>query len=174
MKSRQALSVTVATSLLLMFSTVHGENTQAQTRTCSRGNYGELASSTYRTVELPEFGIEVDIPENYRTMKLQSGAVKILHPDDYDFIQCMASGGRGRGGGYDAQIIRLVNREEAVQRLQNDISGRSAEVREHRQGDFSGYITTDLRSYGVTFTGTAPGISKAFVIAELCDCDVEV
>lgn len=63
----------------------------------SDGNF-EAASETHRIVELPEFGIQIKIPSNYRTMKRQDGSVEILHPDDFEHIQCVARGGLGAHG----------------------------------------------------------------------------
>ena len=74
--------------------------TKAQLGTCpEEDKYDNMpTSSTYKTIELPSFGINVDIPSNSRTMLLQNGAIKILHPADYALIQCVARGeGYGRG-----------------------------------------------------------------------------
>lgn len=68
---------------------------------------GVRASSSYRTVELSEYGLEVDIPSNYRTLKFQNGATGIVHPQDYALLQCIAQG-RGYGRGfYSEQIFWL-------------------------------------------------------------------
>lgn len=55
------------------------------------GDY-EPAAETYRTVELSDFRISVSIPENYRLMRRQNGEVEILHPDDFEWLQCLARG----------------------------------------------------------------------------------
>lgn len=52
-------------------------------------------SESKRIVELSQFGIVVQIPENYRTLLRNSGDVWVLSPVDYDMITCWVRGGRG-------------------------------------------------------------------------------
>lgn len=160
--------------------------TQAQDTTCSREGSYEPASSTLRTITLPDFGITVDIPSNYRAMKRDDGSVMILHPKDFDFLQCIRREGK-RGGGLYFQSIQLVEPKnsmnlkqqaeelvgERIDRQGNQVP--SGEVIEYKQGDLSGYIiTNDPYSYSVVFMGMMPNTEKILRIAVQCDCRVEL
>lgn len=66
-------------------------------------------SETYRTLKLPQFGINIDIPENYRVMALNDGSIEILDPGIFEIRSCMARGGKSFfGGGAGGLTIRLV------------------------------------------------------------------
>jgi hypothetical protein len=51
-------------------------------------------SRDMRTVELPQFGIDLNIPENYRTMARKDGSVKIMDPSHFELVSCIARGGK--------------------------------------------------------------------------------
>ena len=159
---------------------------QAQSRACSSdGNY-EPRSSTFRTVKLPDFGIEVDIPSNYRTMRRENGQVEILHPDDFAMVQCIAKGGYG-GHGYYGESIALVKpdpsmslRDQVMRSMgySTDKDGNRkpfvTEVLSYDKGDLSGYIATSYIGYAVVFMGTLPGRNQILEVTAYCDCDVSV
>ena len=159
---------------------------QAQPRACSSdGNY-EPRSSTFRTVTLPDFGIEVDIPSNYRTMRRENGQVEILHPDDFAMLQCIAQGGHG-GHGYYGESIALVNpdpsmslRDQAMGSMgySTDKNGNrkpfATKVLSYDKGDLSGYVATSYVGYAVVFMGTLPGRNQILEVTAFCDCDVSV
>jgi hypothetical protein len=139
------------------------------------GNY-EQTSQTYRTVELPQFGISVDIPSNYRAMARQNGSVEILHPDDYQMFQCLVNGGRG-GRGYYSESIRLVEddltmnlRQQAIGYLNNNRN----QIIPYQNHGISGYIVTSFPNYSVTFLGTIPNQQKLLEVNASCDCDVSI
>jgi hypothetical protein len=50
-----------------------------------------------RTVELPQFGINLDIPEDYRTMARKDGSVEIMDPNHFELVSCIARGGKAIG-----------------------------------------------------------------------------
>lgn len=137
---------------------------------------GVQASDTYRTVELPEFGLEVDIPSNYRTMKLQDGGVEIVHPQDYALLQCVAQG-RGYGRGYYSEEIHWLNETTAqlnqvVRSYQSDKFVE--EVVPYTQGNLTGYLVKrNIPLSRTSFIGTLPETDKLLVITPSCDCDVE-
>ena len=169
----------------LLLSCLTQQPTVAQTLCQSDGEY-ELPSSTYRTVKLETIGISVDIPENYRAMKKQDGLVEILHPDDYEWIQCLVNGGEG-GHGYYSESIHLVDddltmnlKEQAI-----NLSGYSIDrngnrrpidsmVLTYRKNGISGYIVASSIGYSVSFLGTIPGQSKLLQVNASCDCHVEI
>ena len=170
---------------LLLFPAFWVNPTQAQSRACSTdGNY-EPPSSTSRTIQLPDFGIEVDIPSNYRTMRRENGQVEILHPDDFAMLQCIAKGGYG-GHGYYGESIELVKpnrsmslKDQTMRSMgySTDAQGNRkpiAEVSNYDEGDFSGYIATSEIGYAVIFMGKIPGRSQLLQVTVFCDCEVSV
>ena len=149
------------------------------------GDY-EPAAETLRTLELPNFGIAVEIPSNYRAMLRQNGEVEILHPDDFAMLQCLAQGGAGAHG-YYSETIQLVTpdpdlslREQAIWSVgygfdENDNRIPAyADIVEYNQGDLSGYIVQSLSGYAVTFLGTYPGSRQLLEVSAGCDCSVEI
>jgi hypothetical protein len=149
------------------------------------GDY-EPASETLRTLELRDFGIAVGIPSNYRAMKLQNGDVDILHPDDYEMLQCVARGGAGARG-YYSETIRLVApdptmslRDQAIWAVGYGVEADGSRVPaytqiiEYNQNGLSGYVVESLSEYGATFLGTYPGGQKLLEVTAGCDCPVEI
>ena len=65
-----------------------------------------LPSESMRRLELDDFGVAVMIPENYRAILLNSGAIKIVDPGTYNLIRCQAIGGDPLGRGYSELLIR--------------------------------------------------------------------
>lgn len=153
---------------------------------CSTDGDFEPPAETLRTVALPDFGIAVEIPSNYRTMKRQDGIVEILHPDDFEMLQCIAQGGLGASG-YYSETIQLVEpdpsitlREQAIWSVGYgfDANGRRipaySQITEYNQNSLSGYIVQSISGYSVTFLGTYPGGSKLLDVTAGCDCDVDM
>lgn len=183
------LPILASSSLLLFVNSIYPEQTNARPKLCSDdGNY-EPASSTYKTVALPEFGIEVDIPDNYRTMKRNDGSVEILHPNDFEVFECIARGGVG-GGGYYSEVLELVDRDDSMSLREQAIwsvgYGYDAQenripladkVIDYKQGNLSGYIaiqTTSRARNSAVFLGEVPGTEKILKIYPSCDCDTTV
>jgi len=176
----------VALFSLLLLPTFSAQQTQAQAKLCSsEGNY-EPRSPTSQTVRLPDFGLEVDIPSNYRAMRRQDGQVEILHPDDFAMLRCIASGGYG-GHGYYSESIELVERDRTLS-LKDQAIGAigysnytagnrqpiAVNVSSYNRGGLSGYIVISDTNYAVVFTGTLPGRSQLLQVSAVCDCDVEI
>lgn len=138
------------------------------------------AAETTRSVELANFGIQVTIPSNYRTMLFQDGRVEILHPDDFQFLQCLAQGGAG-GRGYYSETIRWVDpepnqtlREQARWSLGGDREPYATEIMAYEADGISGYVSWTPGGYAVTFLGTVPGFDRILEVSANCDCEVAV
>ena len=149
----------------------------AQTGTlCERDTNYEPPASTIRTVELADFNIAVSIPENYRTMRRQDGVVEILHPNDFEMLQCIASGGYGAGGYYSERIQHVTPdpmlslQEQALQRMYESNPNLATP---YQGNGLDGYIVLSSGGYGVMFLGTAPGSSQLLEVTAACDCDVD-
>lgn len=71
-----------------------------------------LPSEEMRELTLEQFGISVMIPENYRAILLNNGAVQIVDPGTYNLIRCEAMGGDPLGRGYSELLIRGESRPD--------------------------------------------------------------
>ncbi|MEC4805506.1 MAG: hypothetical protein SAJ12_05565 [Jaaginema sp. PMC 1079.18] len=153
---------------------------------CSVDGDFEPRSSTTRTLTLREWGIAVKIPENYRSMKLQNGSVMILHPDDFQMIQCIAQGGRG-GHGFYSETIQLVPDDLTIDlqeqarwtmgfgtNAQGDRVPVSERIIPYQKGNISGYVVTSQSGYAVSFLGTIPNNSQLLQVSAACDCEVGI
>jgi hypothetical protein len=180
--------IQIALGIIALSSTIWGgfisPSAIAQPDCSVDGNYEPTASTT-RTLALREWGIAVEIPENYRSMKLQNGAVMILHPDDFEMIQCIAQGGWG-GHGFYSETIELVEddltmdlREQAMWMMgygtnaQGDRYPITERIIPYQKGRISGYIVTSQSGYAVSFLGTIPNTSRLLQVSASCDCEVD-
>jgi hypothetical protein len=167
---------TIATSSLLIWSAISTRISQALPKKCVEDGTYEPAATTTRTVKLPEFGLQVDIPENYRTIKRDRNNVEILHPDDYAFITCIASGGEGLGHGYYSEYITLTEPQAAEDKIREAVS-RNLEVTPYRQGIFSGHLIVTAANQGLmrfAFLGKVGNNDRLFSISPSCDCDSDM
>lgn len=162
--------------------TVHAQQEQF----CGADDYSERASEILREVELSEFGIVVSIPENYRTMKLQDGSVKILHPSDFEMLTCLARGGQG-GHGYYSETISLVDDNLSMDLREQALwSGGYSENRDgsrepsattviaYEENGLNGYIVPSMERYSVHYLGILPGSDSLLKVSAGCDCEVDV
>ena len=151
---------------------------------CQGGGNYEPASTTTRTIELPDLGIRVQIPENYRAMRMEDGSVRIVHPDDFRWLECVARGGVG-GGGYYFENIYRVERDPGMNlmlqaryhlgsRVQRDGSLFPAGIIQGRyqRSGLDGYIAREETGLGVAFLGTVNNSRYLIGISPRCDCDV--
>lgn len=180
-------TVVSCTFAALLISAIAPLSVSAQPgRICNTDGDYEPRSTTTRIIELRDFGIAVAIPENYRAMRQQNGSVSILHPDDFEWIQCLARGGDG-GGGFYSEQIRQVNRDPAMSLREQATwtagysvnrdgtrTPAATSITHYQQNGLDGYIVTSISGYGVTFLGTTPGSNQLLEVSASCDCDVEV
>ncbi|MGF1537446.1 MAG: hypothetical protein ACFB4J_13325 [Elainellaceae cyanobacterium] len=149
------------------------------------GSYEE-PSETTRVVELPDFDIAVSIPENYRTMKFEDGSVQILHPDDFEWLRCLANGGSGAGGYYSESIQQVApDPTMSLQEQATLLAGYSTnpdgsrtpiatEVLHYQENGLDGYIGWYPYAYGHSFLGTVTGSDRLLRVSTGCDCEVEL
>ncbi|MEM9908908.1 MAG: hypothetical protein AAF921_28265 [Cyanobacteria bacterium P01_D01_bin.44] len=83
-----ALASAIALNLAPLSSSAVAATAQP---TCPGDNHIPTATTT-RTVEFHEFGVQVTIPANFRTLLYNDGTVAILHPVDFNLIQCLTLG----------------------------------------------------------------------------------
>lgn len=152
---------------------------------CPLTHSNEAASQQYKKLRINEEKIEFEIPQNYRTMKLQNGSTIILHPSDFDLLQCTARGGRG-GRGYASQTIQLINIDKSIN-LKNqailEATGKTGNLDENlsnvesvfkfQNDKMSGYVVVPKLKYSAIFLGVVPGKDKALKVVAGCDCEVD-
>lgn len=155
-------------------------------RICDIGSDFEPAAETQRTVELSEFKIAVSIPENYRTMKFQDGSVQILHPNTFNWLQCLASGGSGAHGYYSESIEQVAPdptmsvQEQLAWTMGYAINADGSRtptatgVVPYQQNGLDGYIASSPTSYSATFLGRVPDSTQLLQVSVGCDCEVDV
>ncbi len=148
------------------------------------GSYEAAAEST-RTVELPNFGISIEIPENYRAMQRQDGSVSILHPDDFAWLQCVVRGGVGAHG-YYSETIKQVDpdssmslREQAIWTAGYSLNADGSrhaiatDVIPYQRDGFDGYVVSSQSGYSAAFLGTLPNSGQLLQVSASCDCEVD-
>lgn len=154
---------------------------------CASNRAAESPADTLRTVMLPDFNLTVDIPSNYRAIKLQNGSVEILHPADFEILQCVLRGGQS-GQGYYSEIIRLVEpdptlslREQAIWSVGYQLDSEGDRVPAYAQllpyegtGGINGYLVESISGYSVTFLGHYNGSDQLLEVNAGCDCGVGI
>lgn len=183
-----AQALTAVTTVALLMGAIAPSTTQAQPEQewCETDGDYEPAADTLRTVELPDFNIAVSIPENYRLMRRQNGEVEIAHPDDYEWLQCLARGGSG-GHGYYSERINRVERDPSMSLREQAIwsvgyrthadgsrTPSATQVFPYQANGIDGYIATSQTGYSVTFLGTVPGLDGLLKVSAGCDCGVDI
>ncbi|HIK37990.1 MAG: hypothetical protein NZ901_08010 [Geminocystis sp.] len=138
---------------------------------------GQKPSPTTRRVRLPEEGIEISVPSNYRVIKRSNGEVEVLHPADYALLRCVAEG-RGYGRGYYSEIITLIPRKgnlTLLEQIKRDFPDEEV-VDSYSRGVLSGYIIQSKVGLSLPgFIGAHPTRKDVLlVISASCDCDVEM
>lgn len=111
-------------SLLLSTVMINYHPVTAQRELCRDVGFVQ-PSYTYRTLELPQFGIDIDIPENYRTMAKNDGSIEILDPGNFELRSCIARGGkvvlpRGGSGGLTIRLVKNPKKLSVVTLVQRE------------------------------------------------------
>jgi hypothetical protein len=135
----------------------------------------EMPSSSFRTVKLDRFGVEVDIPSNYRTMLRQDNSVEILDPGTFSIFQCTVQGGLG-GGGYYGERLKIIPRDSSISFQEQAIlsMGHSnIEIQSYTWNGLPSYLVIDsIPNWGAQMLVLLPGEEEILVISAGCDCDV--
>ncbi|NJO11837.1 MAG: hypothetical protein HC873_21920 [Leptolyngbyaceae cyanobacterium SL_1_1] len=137
---------------------------------------GEVASSeTLRTLELPQFGINIDIPENYRALARNDGSVEILDPGNFELASCVARGGEVTfGRGTSSFTIRLVNnsRNLPLLTLSQQEGGYDGNHYRYNLVGTQAIITESSTGYYVGAWFAPPTIDDVVVMEVSCDCEL--
>lgn len=134
-------------------------------------------SSNQRSVELSQFGILVEIPENYRTLLRNNGEVWILNPVDYDMIICTLRGGAGGRGLYAPTIRSMPNPNNlSLDALAVNSWGATSLSQPYALSGLTGLLVQSGDNHqGLAYAAffvKVPGIQDVVEISATCDCDV--
>lgn len=155
----------------------------AQREDCFKYERKFTPSSQTRTVDLKQFGIQVKIPDNFRTMLRNDGEVTILNPVDYDLIACSVRGGRGGRGLYyryirrrpnpsGLPVHRWVSQREQLKKIQRGKFYQSS-VQPYQVSGLDGVLVeSGSRLVQPSYFMAVPGKSDVVEIGVGCDCDV--
>ncbi|MFM2064200.1 MAG: hypothetical protein RLZZ507_3871 [Cyanobacteriota bacterium] len=165
--------VTLVNAILFsVFGNIHPAT--AQQELCR--DIGEVSPAhTLRTLELPQFGISIDIPENYRALARNDGSVQILDPGNFELISCISRGGTAPfARGMSSFTIRLVNNPRNLTLLNLAQQQGLYDGKNYRY-NLSGkqvLITESDSGYSVAAWFTPPGINGVVMMEMSCDCEL--
>ncbi len=149
----------------------------AQKEVCR--DVGEVApTKTLRTVELPKFGINIDIPKNYRSMSRSDGSIEILDPNQFAMVSCIARGGKVLNPhGWLSFKIRQINHPKNVDliTLVNQLAPHQNTERSVYDLDGTGVIINQDNGRGGFAEAwfIPPSTAKAVVMTISCDCRIK-
>ncbi len=134
------------------------------------------ASEELRSLELPQFGVAIAIPENFKTRTLPDSTVEVLDPGTFEVLRCVEQGGRAIAprGTYSFRISSRPNpagltlSEFLQQQGEIDPSAQSGRV-----GHIPVLITRPEPGYTVRAWFNAPNLPAVIVLTESCDCELE-
>ncbi|TVQ18063.1 MAG: hypothetical protein EA367_15810 [Leptolyngbya sp. DLM2.Bin15] len=143
----------------------------------------ERASSIRKTVDVPELGIRVEIPENFRVALMPRGVHEIISESEFELLSCGARGGYVRGRGRYVEEIGIVENPSQLDSLTLIINTIQESI--YREGQ-SVFYTGELFSAIVVNAPSRTGFgnigawiqnpsSQEVVFVKIgCDCDVDL
>ncbi|WP_299486228.1 hypothetical protein [Acaryochloris sp. IP29b_bin.137] len=156
----------------------------AQRENCLDYDRDFKPSPQTRIIDLKQFGVQVKISKNLRTMLRNNGEVWILTPVDYDLIACTARGGIGGRGLYYRYIRRIPNplnlplnkwvaqRERAKKKRMG--YGYQSSIEPYQFSGLNGLLVESRsRLNSSTYFVKIPRINDVVEIGVGCDCDIE-
>ncbi|MEM9218880.1 MAG: hypothetical protein AAGD25_31650 [Cyanobacteria bacterium P01_F01_bin.150] len=130
MRKILAVGVMLGGAIALSFPTMSSRAIAQET--CP--NASHIASTTTRIVQLQQFGVQISIPENFRTMARQDSSVSILSPQEFNHIQCLNQGIPVLGTELESEDFRLLENPEGLSALEY---AKDAAVQDNTPGYFA-------------------------------------
>jgi hypothetical protein len=130
------------------------------------------AADTIRELELPQFGVTLGIPANFRSILRNDGTVEVVNPGTYEVLTCTAQGGQALGRGYASTIVRSIENSQDLD-LQPFVVQNTqlkGHVYSYVLGSQQGYLVTSLSDSSAQFWFNSPDNSNVTVISTGCDC----
>ncbi|NJR40209.1 MAG: hypothetical protein HC781_17010 [Leptolyngbyaceae cyanobacterium CSU_1_4] len=166
------LSSFLLTVLLInLWGTVPSQSAIAQPEYCH--DPGPIpATEAIKELELPQFGVVLSIPANFRSILRNNGAVEIVNPGTYEVLTCVAQGGQALGRGYASVIVRAINNSEQLnlQQFVEQNTRLQGHVSSYSLGDRQGYLVESRSDNSAQFWINSPNHLEVIVISAGCDC----
>ena len=130
------------------------------------------ASETTKELELPQFGITLTIPANFRSILRNNGAVEIVNPGTYEVLTCVARGGQALGRGYASVIVRSVDNSKNLDLRQfvEQNTRLQGQISPYNLGDRQGYLVESRSDRSAQFWLDSADSSDMTAISAGCDC----
>ncbi|TVQ23325.1 MAG: hypothetical protein EA367_02535 [Leptolyngbya sp. DLM2.Bin15] len=145
----------------------------------------ERPSSIRKTVDVPELGIKVDIPENYRVAVMPEGIHfrgphEIISESEFERFSCIARGGLAYGRGRFFEMLSIVDNPSGMSAdtlidstIQASMYGRSP--RAVYQGDsFNAVAALAPSSMSAAAWLLIPSTQQVLFIEIGCDCPIAI
>jgi len=143
----------------------------AQSRYCN--DPGPIsAAETTRALELPQFGVTLTIPSNFRAILRNNGVVEIVNPGTYQVLTCVAAGGQALVRGYAYIIVRSIKNPEQLdlQKFVGQNTRLQGLVSPYSLGDQQGYLVASRSDSVAQFWINPADVPDVVVISAVCDC----
>ncbi|UBF29759.1 hypothetical protein K9N68_36630 (plasmid) [Kovacikia minuta CCNUW1] len=130
------------------------------------------AAETTRELKLPQFGVTLTIPSNFRAILRNNGAVEIVNPGTYQVLTCVAQGGQALGRGYASIIVRSINnfKKLKLQQFVEQNTRLQRQISPYALGDQPGYLVQSRSDSIAQFWFKPVDRSDVVVISAGCDC----
>jgi hypothetical protein len=130
------------------------------------------AAETTRELKLPQFGVALTIPSNFRSILRNNGAVEIVNPGTYQVLTCVAQGGQALGRGYTSIIVRSANNSKnlELQQFVEQNTRLQGQISPYALGNQSGYLVQSRSDSSAQFWFKPVDRSDVVVISAGCDC----
>lgn len=140
-----------------------------------------LPADTMRRLTLEQFGVAIMIPDNYRAVLLNSGAVQVVDSGTYNLMRCRAIGGNPPGRGYSQLLIRrepatapsleAMVRGDIYESRPGAASGPPREqISPYPLGNRQGYLVQSSTQHHAEFW-IEPDVGAEIIVLETsCDC----
>lgn len=148
-----------------------GTGAIAQTEFCPDPGPIPAADAT-RSLALPQFGLNLTIPANFRSILRSNGAVEIVNPGTYQVLNCVAQGGQALGRGYSSTIVRsLPNPEQiSLQQFVEQNTRLNGSITPYVWNGKQGYLVRSRLDRSAQFWLNPKTTPEVVVISSGCDC----
>jgi hypothetical protein len=144
---------------------------QAQTQIC-RDPGSIPADEATRSLELPQFGVTLAIPSNFRAVLRNNGTVEIVNPGTYEVLTCVAQGGQALGRGYFSITVQsIINSKNLdLQEFVEQNSLLKGNISPYNFNGQVGYFVQSPLDSSAQFWLKPTASSSVTIISAGCDC----
>lgn len=173
MKTNKFLLATILL-IFVQFSAVSRIQAQSRGKIClvPKSDF-ESPASSYKTINLQDVGIKIDIPANYKILK-RDEFYEILDKASFDYFQCIRNGGisKGLGRGYVTQSVRRLNKNEFLKTIEASRKRQGIKLIPYKNNIFSGYLIENGVGSSISFMGSMQGGIILHVFMN-CSCNLQ-